>query len=182
MLDWLKERPKNPPGKFKLFSFLSFFSLCVVAAAFSSGSYLWLFGALVLVDGLGTVMQTDSIVSADRAILFLAITILAITKNPSNVFLLTLEILGLIAALDFSFLLRKLDGTGVDVGVIANRLKSYTRTILPAFLLTYLFLYVYSLNLQFNAFEAVVALGLASVGVLITIYAIVRFLLAFDKI
>ena len=100
--------------------------------------------------------------------------------NPSNIFILTIEILGLVAALDFSFLLRKVDGTSVDLSVLAKRLKSYAYTVLPAFFVTYLFLYVYSQNLQFSASEAVVVFGLASVGALIVVYAVVHFLLSMD--
>jgi hypothetical protein len=178
--DWFRERPKNAPGIFNLFSFLLFSSLCVLAAAFLPGYWL-LFGALIAMDGLGTLVPADFFVSADRAIFFLAFVVLAMLKNPSGIFILTIEILGVIAALDFSFLLRKVDGTSVDRDVLARRLKSYAYTVLPAFFVTYLFLYVYSQNIQFNASEAVVAFGLASVGALIVVYAIVRFLFSLER-
>ncbi|MGA2877076.1 MAG: hypothetical protein ABSE82_16285 [Nitrososphaerales archaeon] len=179
--DWLHEGPRNPPGIFKLFSLLLFASLCITVALLQS-SYWWLFGALIVVDVLGMLASADSIVSGNRAVFFLAVMVTVIVGNPSNIFVLTLEMLGLIASLDFSFLLRKVDGTGVDRSVFADRLRSYVYTILPAFLLTYLMLYLYSQNLEFNSFDAVIALGLASVGVLAIIYVVVHFLISFNRV
>jgi hypothetical protein len=110
---------------------------------------------------------------------FLIVVITEIVKNPSNIFLLTLVIIGLIAVLDFSFVLRKVDGTSVDWGVFARRLRSYAYTVLPAFLLTYLLLFVYSQNLGFSLVDAAIVLGLASVGTLVIVYAVVRFIASF---
>lgn len=183
LFDRLRERPRNAPGIYKLFSFLAFLSLNVTAAAVlsSSSAFLWLFGVLVAMDGLGTLMLPDSVVSADRAFFFFTVTIVSIVENSSNIFLLTLIVLGLVAALDFTLLLRKLDGTRVHPTVLANRLRSYARTILPAFLLTYLFLYLYSLNPQLSTLEALVVFGLTMAGALITIYFVARYLHSFER-
>lgn len=180
--EWIYERPKNPPGMLSLLSLLLFSSLCLVSAAFLMSSYWWLFGLLVTVDVLGMLTSAEIVVSADRALFFVAVAITAIVMNPSNVFLTMIEILGLIAVLDFSFLLRKVDGTGVDRSVFAKRLKSYTYTVLPAFLLTYLLLILYSQNLTFSVIEAAIVLGLASAGTLIIVYTVVRYMLTLDKI
>lgn len=179
---WLHERPVNPPGMFSLFSLLLFSSLCLISAAFlanSSSYWWWLFGILVVMDVLGMLASAGSVVSADRALFFVVVVITAIVRNPSNVLLLTLEILGLIAMLDFSFLLRRVDGTGVDRSVFTGRLKSYAYTVFPSFLLTCLLLFVFSQNLQFSLYEAAIVLGLTSVGALIIVYVVVRFILSF---
>lgn len=182
--EWIGTRPGNPPGLLSLISFLLFTSMCLVSLAFlanSSTYWVWLFGFLVVMDVLGTLGSAGSVVSADRALFFVIIAIITIAKNPSNVFLLTLEMLGLIALLDFTFLLRKVDGTGVDRSVFTNRVKSYAYTVLPAFLLTYIFLFVYSQNLVFSLLEAAIVLGMVSVGTLIVVYAVVRFMLSLYK-
>lgn len=182
--DWLFERPENPPGIFSLFSLLLFSSLCLVSALFlASNNYWWwpLFGVLVGMDLIGMLASVGSVVAIDRSVLFLTVVITEIAENPSDVFLLTLLILGLVVVLDFSFFLRRVDGTNLDRNVFARRLKSYAYTVLPAALLTYLLLFVYSQYLGFSLTDAVVVLGLSSVGTLIIVYAVVRFLLSFHS-
>jgi hypothetical protein len=102
-------------------------------------------------------------------------------ENSANVFLLTVEILALFAALDFSFLLREVDGTGVDKGIFFKRLGSYSRTVLPAFLLTYLYLFVFSNNIQMTEYESLIVFGLAATGTLFAIYGVSRFLFSLDS-
>jgi hypothetical protein len=180
LLDRFRQRPRNAPGTYKLLSFLIFLSLNVTAIL-SSSTFLWLFGVLVVIDLLGTLMLPDPVVSADRAFFFFTVTVISIVDNPSGPFLLTPVVLGLLAALDFSLLLRKLDGSRVEVAVLTNRLRSYALTILPAFLLSYLFLYLYSFNLQLGAMEALILFGLTMAGAFIAIYIIARYLLSLGK-
>lgn len=182
--EWLRSRPRNPPGILSLLSTLLFSSLCLISAALlenSSTYWWWLFGILIVIDLLGMLASVDSVVSADRALFFVVVAITVVVRNPSDVFLSALTILVLIAVLDFSFLLRNVDGTGVDMAVFTNRAKSYAYTVLPAFLLTYLLLFVYSQNIVFSLYEAAVVLGLASAGALIVVYAVVRFMLSFYR-
>jgi hypothetical protein len=178
--DWLFERPRNPPGISSLISFLIFSGLSLISAYFlaTNNYWWWLFGILVATDVLGMLASIHTVVATDRAIFFLVVVITEIAENPSNIFLLTLIILGLIGMLDFSFFLMKVDGTSVDRGPIIRRLKSYSYTVLPAFLLTYLLLFVYSRGLGFGLVEASVVLGLASVGALFVVYIAVRFMLS----
>jgi hypothetical protein len=175
-LNWVNERPENYPGTFRVFSFMIFSSICITAAAFLPDNYWWLFGVLIVIDGLGTLARTDSVVSIDRAVLFLTVVLLTMIRNPFNLFFLTLQILALFTTLDFSLLLSKVDGTKVDANVLTSRLKSYAYIVLPAFLLSYLLLYADSQNLEFGGFEAVIGFGLASIGVLIVIYVVAHFL------
>lgn len=157
------------------FSILSFFSPLFLGSL----SYLWyLFLTLVATDALGTLASNNTVVAADRALYFLGAVTTEIVEHPAGVFQSTIVILGLIAALDFSLLLRKLDATSVDLGILTVRLKSYALTILPAFLLTYVLLYAYSLNLGFSPADAAIVLGLTSVGVLVIIYWTVTFMLS----
>lgn len=132
-------------------------------------------------DALGTLAAIDLIISADRAFFFLVVLLLTLLTFPLNLFSLSLEVLGLVAALDFSFLLRKVDGTGVDRSVLTNRLRSYAYTMVPTFLLTYLLLYFYEVNPLFTPLEAALALGLGTVGIFVSVYAVIRFLLSFEK-
>ncbi|MDG6921968.1 MAG: hypothetical protein JRN67_01590 [Nitrososphaerota archaeon] len=177
--DLIKGRPHRPPGRFNLFSF-SLFSLLCLGTTIELGRWP-LFAVLFVLDALGTLAAIDLVISADRAFFFLVTLLLTLLTFPLNIFSLSLEVLSLVAALDFSFLLRKVDGTGVEVSVITNRLKSYAYTMFPAFLLTYLFLYFYSVNPQFTLLEAALALGLGTVGIFVSVYAIIRFLLSIDR-
>ena len=177
--NWIKGRPLSPPGRFNLFSF-SLFSLLCLGATLELGRWP-LFAFLFVLDALGTLAAMDLIVSLDRAFFFLATFFLTLLTFTLDIFTLSLEILGLVAALDFSFLLRKVDGTGVDISVLTNRVKSYALTFFPAFLLTYLLLYFYSVNLQFTLLEASLALGLGAVGVFVSMYVVIRFLLSLNR-
>lgn len=177
--DWVRGRPVGTPGRFSVFSLGLFVFLCVGAVA-ELGRWP-LFAFLLVLDVLGTLAAIDFIVSIDRTLFFLVTLLLTLFTFPLNIFLLSLEVLGLVASLDFSFLLRRVDGTGVDKSVLIGRLKSYAYTIIPAFLLTYLFLYLYSVNPQFTLLEATLALGLGSVGVFVSVYAMIRFLLSLDR-
>jgi hypothetical protein len=144
--------------------------------------YWPLFAFVFVLDALGTLSAIDLIVSFDRAFFFLVALLLTLLAFPLNIFSLSLEVLGLVAALDFSFLLRKVDGTDVDRSVLTNRLKSYAYTVVPAFLLTYLFLYFYSVTPQFTLLEAALALGLGSVGIFVSVYGVIRFFLSLRRV
>lgn len=174
--DWFTGRRQNAPGIFKLFSFLLFLSLCITTASLVSGPYRWLFGVLVAVDGLASLIQLNSIVESDRSIFLLISTILAMTMSHFDIFFTSIVALSLFAVLDFSLLLRKVDGTIVDFRVLAKRAKSYTFTVLPAFLLTYLFLVLYSNGFQFNLFRAIIVLGFTSVGAIVIVYFVIRYM------
>ena len=161
-----------------MFSLLSLISAHFLATS----SYWWyLFGVIVVIDLLGMLASVDTVIATDRAAFFLVIVVAEIAENPSNIFLLTLVILGLIGVLDSSFFLRKVDGSGVDRDPVVKRLKSYAYTLLPAFLLTYLMLFVYSQSLGFSLVDAAIVLGLTSAGTLIIVYLGVRFMLSFYR-
>lgn len=177
----LGQRRRTEAGIFKLLSFLLFSLLCIGTITFFPG-LLWPLTALIVIDGLGTMLtRTDWIASADRAFFFFLVVVWTLLRSSANVFFLTLEILCIVATLDFSFLLRKLDGTNVDSAVLTGRLRSYAYTMLPAFLLTYVLLYLYSFNFQFTDAQAVIVLSLAAVGALVVIYTVSRYLFSFDK-
>ena len=177
--NWVKGRPLTPPGKFNLASFALFTLLCV-GSTVALGRWP-VFAFLVVLDTLGTLASIDIIVSADRGLYFIITLFLILLKFPLNIFSLSIEVIGLVALLDFSYLLRRVDGTAVDYTVLINRVKSYAYTMLPAFLLTYLLLYLYSFNLQFSLLEAALALGLSTVGIFVSIYAVIRFFLSLDR-
>lgn len=177
--DWVKGRPLASPGRFNLFSFAIFSTLCL-AASIALGHWP-VFAILFVIDGLGTLSTIDVIVASSRSLFFLMAILITALSFPLDLFVLSLEILGLLAFLDFSILLRKVDGTGVDISVLTKRLRSYTLTLLPAFLLTYLLLFFYSVNLQFDFFEATLFLALGAGGIFISVYAVSRYLLSLDR-
>jgi hypothetical protein len=160
---------------FEAYSFLLFCALSLSAIALFSGFYL-LFVIIVTVDGLATLTNSDSVVSADRSIFFLALLILSVVRGSYNLFFLFLEIILVIAALDISFLLRRLQGTVVDVSVIRGRLESYAYTLVPAFLLSYSLTYLYSFISGFSSPEPLVLLAVSSAAALFAIYAVSRYL------
>lgn len=173
-------------GIFALYSFLLFCFLCVVAAVVLFDNYYWwLFVALAIVDGVAIFLGAGAMVSIDRAFFFLAVISLSVLRGPLNVFALATEILLLIAALDFSLFLGRLDGTRVDVSVMINRLRTYAYTVLPAFLLTYaLYSYLdyFSNLLTVISFpQVIVIFGISSGGVLIIVYLLAQRLLSIGK-
>ncbi len=170
-------------GLFALFSLLLFCLLCAVVAVFLFAGYYWLFVALAILDGVGIFAKADLIVYLDRSVFFLTVMIISMLQSPLNIFSLTIEILILVAALDFSLFLKKLDCTRVHSSVVLYRLRSYAYTVLPAFLLTYA-LYLYSFNLplpKFSLSEIIIVFGLSSVGTLIIVYVLAQGLLSLGK-
>jgi hypothetical protein len=93
----------------------------------------------------------------------------------NDILFLFLETVLVIAALDFSFLLRKLRGTVVDRSVFRGRLESYAFTLVPAFLLSYSLVYVYSFASGVSAATPLVLLALTSTGAMLVIYSTIRF-------
>jgi hypothetical protein len=157
------------------YSFLLFSLLCLSAVALFSGLYL-VFVFMVAVDALGTLVNSDAVVSADRSALFLLLIVLSVAQGSHDLFLLFLEVVLVIAALDFSFLLRKLRGTVVDASVIGSRLKSYAYTLLPAFALSYSLTFLYSFISGVPLPEPVALLAVSSAAALFAIYWISRYL------
>ena len=180
LASWISDRPSNPPGFYKLASFLIFSTLASIATLFFPRIFVWVFIFLVVLDGIGIFAVTDFAVSANRAFFFIVVSVFALVSNYWNIFLLTIEVLGLFAIIDFSLLLRKLDGTNVEgFGVLVNRLRAYSRTVVPAFLLTYLFFFFFSYyGLALSSFESLIIFGLASAGAFFSVYALVRYLLS----
>jgi hypothetical protein len=163
-------------GLYELFSLLLFSSLCIAAAVLLFSVYYWVFAALIAADGIATLTRRDSIVSSDRALFFFVVLVMSMLESPFNIFSLTVELLILVAALDFSFFLKKLDSTRVDKSVVFGRLRSYAYTMLPTFFLTYVLFYAYSFNLQFSVSQAVAVLGFSFVGALIVVFIVARYL------
>jgi hypothetical protein len=157
------------------YSFLLFCALAVSAIALFPDIYL-LFVAIVAVDGIATLVDSDSIVSVDRAALFLVLVVLSVAVGPHDLLSLFLRMILAIAALDMSFLLRRLRGTVIDASVIERRLGSYAYTLVPAFLLSYLLTYLYSSLSGLSPPEPVALLAVSSTSALLIIYVVSRYL------
>jgi hypothetical protein len=176
-----RERGQDAGGGRKLVvaseasSFLLFCVLSLAAVALFSGYYV-IFVIIVAVDGLATLANSDSVVSVDRSTFFLALLVLSVAQGSHDLLFLFLEIVLVIAALDFSFLLRRLGGTVVDASVIMSRLESYAYTLVPAFLLSYSLTFLYSFISGISFPEPLVLLAVSSTAALFAIYAVSRYL------
>ena len=127
---------------FEVCSFIIFCVLCTVAIAAFAAYYL-LFVALAVLDGTATFFSSDTVVFIDRSILFFGLIVLTALWIP-NLLLLTFETLALFVILDMSFFLRRLADTRIETSVLKRRLQSYAYTVVPAFLLTYVLISLFS--------------------------------------
>lgn len=159
----------------EVLSFLLFCALSLSAIALFPGSYLFFIG-LVAADGFATLANGDTAVAVVRSAFFLALLDLSVLAGPHSILFIFLVMILAIAVLDVSFLLRRLRGTLVDASVITGRLRSYAYTLLPAFLLSYVLTYAYSLALGFVSAEPVVLLAVSSTVALLVVYAVSRHL------
>ena len=157
------------------YSFLLFCALSLSAVALFPGTYL-LFAVIVMVDGVATLLKSDSSVSADRSAFFVALLVLSVARGSQDLFFLFLEMVLAIAALDVSFLLRRLHGTVADASVIRGRLESYGYTLVPALLLSYALILLYSSISGSSPPEPLVLLAISSTGALFSVYAVTRYL------
>ncbi|MDA4122509.1 MAG: hypothetical protein OK456_04925 [Thaumarchaeota archaeon] len=161
-------------GSSQAYSFLLFSALAFIAIAFFPRFYAYFVGA-VAVDGIATIIGSDVIVRADRSVLSLALVILTVAEGSYNLFFLFLEVVILITVLDTSFLLRRLEGTTVDLSVLGARLRSHAYSLVPALLLSWSLTYLYSLGLGPST-EPVVLLAASCPAALFVIYVVARYL------
>jgi hypothetical protein len=157
------------------YSFLLFGALTLSAVALFPGTYL-LFVLIVTVDGAATLLKSDSMVSVDRSAFFLALLALSVARGSQDLFFLFLEMVLAIAALDITFLLRRLSGTLVDASVVRGRLVSYGYTLVPTLLLSYALTSLYSSISGSSPPDPLVLLAVSSTGALLSIYAVTRYL------
>jgi hypothetical protein len=160
---------------FEVYSFVLFCALVLSAAALFSSYYL-IFLVIVEVDGLATLANSDLIVSADRSTFLLLLLVLSVARSSYDLFFLFLEVVLVIAALDFSFLLRRVRGTVVDSSVLTGRLESYAYTAVPAFLLSYFLTFLYSFISGVSLPDPLALLAVSSTAALFGIYAVSRYL------
>jgi hypothetical protein len=163
-------------GLFEVCSFVVFCVLCAVAVA-AFASYYLLFVSLIVLDGTATFFSSDAVISVDRSILFFGLIILTALSIP-NLLLLTFETLALFAILDMSFFLRRVADTRVETSVLKRRLQSYAYTIVPAFLLTYVLISLFSaLPTDIVPLSsALFVLSASSAGAFLTVWLVTRYL------
>jgi len=161
---------------FEVCSFLIFCVLCV-AAMEAFEAYFLLFVALVVLDGAATFFSVDTLISVDRSILFFGLIILTALWMP-NLLLLTFETLALFAILDMSLFLRRLADTRIETSVLKRRLQSYTYTIVPAFLLTFVLISLFTVLPAdiIPVWLALFVLAASSAGAFATVWLVTRYL------
>jgi hypothetical protein len=167
---------KSRLSLFEVCSFIIFCVLCVVAIAAFEAYYL-LFVVLLVLDGAATFFSIDTLISADRSILFFGLIILTALWIPS-LLLLTFETLTLFAILDMSLFLRRLADTRIETSVLKRRLRSYTYTIVPAFLLTFVLISLFSVLPAdiVPVWLALFVLAASSAGAFVTVWLATRYL------
>ena len=159
----------------ELISFVLFALLALIAGALLPGFYV-VFLVLLEADGLATLANIDALVSADRSVYFLAFLILSVAEPTVNLLSFFLEIVLLVVALDFSFLLRRLRNTTFDLPVITGRLESYGYTAAPALLVSYSLTTLYSVASGGSVPDPLVLLVVSSTTAVFAIYAVSRYL------
>jgi len=160
-------------------SFLLFCALSLSASALFSADYP-IFLVILTADGLATLANSDRTVDIDRSTFFMAIIVLSVAQGQSNVFFLFLEVTMVVAALDFSLLLRRLRGTVVDPSVLRHRLRSYAYTVIPAFLLSYSATFLSSFVSDVALPDPLLLLAASSTAALFVIYLVSRLLSSRD--
>lgn len=153
-------------------SFLLFLSMNLFAVALFTNIY-WFFLLLILVDGLATLYGMNLVVSLERSAFAFLLVLLSATVLSFNVVYLVLEMLSLVALLDFSFLLRRLSDTKFESIILKRRLSSYVDTLLPSFFLSYAVLYLYSFIPTSQSFADPI-FAISSVGAIFVILVVVR--------
>lgn len=174
----VERRPSGTDGfstSPELISFVLFALLALLAGALLPGFYI-VFLVILEADGLATLANSDVLVSADRSVYFLALLILSVAEPSLNLLSLFAEIVLVIVALDFSFLLRRLRNTRFDLSVLTGRLESYAYTALPALLVSYTLTTLYSVASGGVVPDPLAFLVASSVIALFAIYAISRYL------
>ena len=157
------------------YSFLLFCALSLSAVAIFPGYYV-LFLVILTIDGIATLASSDTTVDIARSTYFLALLIPSVAQGTPNLFFLFLEVALVVAALDFSFLLRRVRGTVVDPSVLRNRLRSYAYTVIPAFLLSYSLTFLFSFVSEVALPDPILLLAASATAALFVIYFVSRFL------
>jgi hypothetical protein len=166
---------------FEVCSLVIVCSLCAVGMVAFAAFYL-LFVALIVIDGTATFFAFNAVISVDRSILFIGLTILSTLSIP-NLLLLTVETLVLFAILDISFFLRRVADTRVETSVLKRRLQSYVYTMVPAFLLTYALISLFSI-LPIGIIppsSALFVLSASSAGAFVTVWLAIHYVSSFLK-
>jgi hypothetical protein len=158
-----------------VYSFLLFCLVNLFASLLLPGFFV-VFLVIVEVDGLATLANSDLFVSIDRSTFFLALVIFSIARGSYDLFFLFAEIILVVIALDFTFLLRRVSGTLTDSSVFRRRLESYAYTAAPAFLMAYLLTVGYALVSGSSVPDPLALLVVSSTAALLSIYAVSRYL------
>lgn len=153
-------------------SFLLFLSMNAFAVALLTNIY-WFFLLLVLIDGAATLFCINLMLSLDRLAFAFLLVVLSATVLSFNIVYLVLEMLSLVALLDFSFLLRRVSSTKFESTILKRRLTSYADTLVPSFFISYAVVYLFSFIPKSQTLAAPI-FAISSVGAIFVILVVVR--------
>ncbi|MHB1907387.1 MAG: hypothetical protein ACYCQJ_00795 [Nitrososphaerales archaeon] len=159
-------------GKYELLSFGIFATLSVVALIFEK-DFFEFYALLLITDGVATLLDSSLIVSVDRTLFLFMFIVLGSLSGDFGSLDLVVVTLTFLTLVDLSFLLRRIEDTKVVGDVFQKRLAAYCYTIIPAFLLTYIVVFLY-LQITISSSEAILVLGMSVVGGFIIVYLLAR--------
>ena len=125
-------------------------------------------------DSVGTYFGLESLISFDRFAYCTVLLVLSATVGSFTAPELILESLLVIMLMDISLFLRRIGESPQALKVISLRIRSYSNTLLIAYLLSFIVIIGYSF-LNLSTSEPVLVLGLTSAGALALVYILVRY-------
>ena len=159
-------------GKYELLSFGIFATLSIIAFIFEK-EFIEFYALLLIADAAATLLDSSLIVSVDRTFfLFMFIVLGSLSGVYGSLDLVTVT-LTFLTLVDFSLLLRRMEDTKVVGDIFQKRLAAYCYTIIPAFLLTYIVVFLY-LQITISSSAAILVLGMSVVGGFIIVYLLAR--------
>lgn len=175
----MKRESPTVAVSYEAVSFLLFLAASVAATAIAPTEYP-VFVVLLLIDGLGTLLDSDMVVGVDRSCYLLALVIVMVGEGGiyDNVFVLFSGVLLAVTALDLSFLFRKMRKTVADRSVLGARLRSYAYTLGLALLLSCTLTVAYSrlAGIEVEGLDPLALLVLAATSALVAVYEVARHL------
>jgi len=139
--------------------------------------YKWLFFGLAILDGYLTYFRADGLISFERVAFGFFAILLTVGVAGFGILSLMVEIILVIALLDFSLLLRRVRHSDEHVRIVMIRLRSYLVSLVPALVFSFAMVYLYSVVFSAPR-EPILPLGLASAGIFVLVLVVARLMLS----
>jgi len=158
-------------------SFVATAAVMLSSSIFFPG-YYWLFIFLALIDGTATSLRSERVLTLDRIFFALVVLVLGSIAAGFDILAMILETATVIVILDFLFLVRQYwtRSHGDFFAVVLQRFRSYAYSLLPAIVFSAELIYLGSVALrsQVGQSNAILEVGIASIGVFLIILFVAR--------